>query len=153
MLTCVSSPCSGEGLTSPVCHGCGSARPFRAHFCSKPYRKNIRCWRYLYTYVRMQTHTRSSDKHTRIHTHTLIHIHTRTPKLQKRWQTYEHHACLKDLSHASHSGEIALADSRHLRSTLAAEPFLFAHAVATVAKNKWFHNPLFKTTTSHHYLD
>ena len=34
------------------------------------------------------------------------------------------------------SGEIALAGSRRLRSTLAATPVLFAHAVVTVAKHK-----------------
>ncbi len=40
---------------------------------------------------------------------------------------------LKELSlpRASHSGEIALADSRRLRSTLAAAPVLFAHAIVT----------------------
>ena len=35
------------------------------------------------------------------------------------------------LPRASHSGEIALAGSRRLRSTLAAAPVLFAHAVVT----------------------
>jgi hypothetical protein len=34
------------------------------------------------------------------------------------------------------SGEIALAGSRRLRSTLAAAPVLFAHAVVTKIKNK-----------------
>ncbi len=38
------------------------------------------------------------------------------------------------LPRASHSGEIALAGSRHLRSTLAAAPVLFAHAAITVGK-------------------
>ena len=39
------------------------------------------------------------------------------------------------LPRASHSGEIApAAGSRRLRSTLAAAPFLFAHAVATETK-------------------
>ncbi len=38
----------------------------------------------------------------------------------------------------SHSGEIALAGSRRLRSTLAVAPVLFVHAVATVAKNEKF---------------
>ncbi len=38
------------------------------------------------------------------------------------------------LPRASHSGEIALAGSRRLHSTLAAAPVLFAHAVVTVAK-------------------
>jgi hypothetical protein len=40
---------------------------------------------------------------------------------------------------ACHSGEIALAASSHLRSTLAAAPVFFradAHAVVTVAKSK-----------------
>ncbi len=37
------------------------------------------------------------------------------------------------LPRASHSGEIALAGSRRLRSTLAAAPVLFAHAVVTTA--------------------
>ncbi len=45
------------------------------------------------------------------------------------------------LPRASHSGEIALAGSRRLRSTLAAAPFLFAHAVATVAENKKLQHP------------
>ena len=35
------------------------------------------------------------------------------------------------LPRASHSGEIALAGSSRLRSTLAAAPVLFAHAVVT----------------------
>ncbi len=35
----------------------------------------------------------------------------------------------------SHTGEIALAGSRRMRSMLAAAPVLFAHAVVTVAKN------------------
>ena len=40
------------------------------------------------------------------------------------------------LPRACHSGEIALAGSRHLRSTLAAAPVLFAHAVVPEIKNK-----------------
>ncbi len=36
----------------------------------------------------------------------------------------------------SHSGEIALAGSRHLGSTLAAAPVLFAHVVVTITKNR-----------------
>ena len=40
------------------------------------------------------------------------------------------------LPRASRSGEIALAGSRRLRSTLGAAPVLFAHVVVTVAKNK-----------------
>ena len=40
------------------------------------------------------------------------------------------------LPRVSHSGEIALAGSHRLRATLAAAPVLFAHAVATVAKDK-----------------
>jgi hypothetical protein len=39
------------------------------------------------------------------------------------------------LPRASHFGEIALADSGRLRSTLAAAPVLFAHAAVGVAKN------------------
>ena len=39
------------------------------------------------------------------------------------------------LPRATHSGKIALSGSRHLRSTLAAAPILFAHAALTVAKN------------------
>ena len=38
------------------------------------------------------------------------------------------------LPRACHSGGIALAGSRHLRSTLAAAPVLFAHAVVTEIK-------------------
>ncbi len=48
-------------------------------------------------------------------------------------------ACAKKglaLPCASHSGEIALAGSRRLRSTLAAAPVRFARAVVAVAKNK-----------------
>jgi hypothetical protein len=41
------------------------------------------------------------------------------------------------LPRASHPGEIALSGSRHLRSTLAVAPVLFAHAVVTVAKNPY----------------
>ena len=37
---------------------------------------------------------------------------------------------------ASHSSEIALAGSRRLRSTLAAAPVIFTHAVVTVAETK-----------------
>ncbi len=46
-------------------------------------------------------------------------------------------ACAKALAlpRSSHSGEIALADSHQLSSTLAAAPVLFAHAVVTAAKN------------------
>ncbi len=40
------------------------------------------------------------------------------------------------LPRACHFGEIALAGSRRLRSTLAAAPILFAHAVVTEIKNK-----------------
>jgi hypothetical protein len=40
------------------------------------------------------------------------------------------------LPRACHSGEIALAGSRRLHSTLAAAPVLFAHAVVTEIKNK-----------------
>ena len=40
------------------------------------------------------------------------------------------------LPRASHSGEIALAGSRHLRSTLAAASILSAHVVVTEIKNK-----------------
>ena len=40
------------------------------------------------------------------------------------------------LPRVSHSGEIALAGSHRLHSTLAAVPVLFAHAVATGIKNK-----------------
>ncbi len=40
------------------------------------------------------------------------------------------------LPRSSHYGEITLAGSRHLRSTLAAAPALFAHAVTTAAKNR-----------------
>ncbi len=40
------------------------------------------------------------------------------------------------LPRASHSSEIALSGSRRLRSTLAAAPVLFAHAVVTEAKNR-----------------
>ena len=45
---------------------------------------------------------------------------------------------LKELAlpRAFHSGEIALAGSRRLHSTLAAAPVLFAHAVVTEIKNK-----------------
>jgi hypothetical protein len=39
------------------------------------------------------------------------------------------------LPRACHSGEIALASSRRLRSTFAAAPVLFAHAVVTEIKN------------------
>ena len=38
------------------------------------------------------------------------------------------------LPHANLAGEIALAGSRRLRSTLAATPALFAHDVVTAAK-------------------
>ena len=38
------------------------------------------------------------------------------------------------LRRASHSGEIVLAGSRRLRSTLAAAPVLFAHAAVTETK-------------------
>jgi large subunit ribosomal protein L20 len=41
------------------------------------------------------------------------------------------------LPRASHSSEITLAGSRRLRSTLAAAPVFSAHAVVTVAKNKY----------------
>ena len=43
---------------------------------------------------------------------------------------------LKELAlpRACHSGEIALAGSRRLHSTLAAAPVLFAHDVVTVAE-------------------
>ena len=40
------------------------------------------------------------------------------------------------LPRASRSGEIALASSRRLHSTLAVAPVLFTHAVATEIKNK-----------------
>ena len=40
------------------------------------------------------------------------------------------------LPRACHFGEIALAGSRRLHSTLAAAPVLFAHAVVTEIKNK-----------------
>ena len=40
------------------------------------------------------------------------------------------------LPRASHSGEIALAGSRRLRSMLAAAPVLFTHAVVIVAETK-----------------
>ena len=45
---------------------------------------------------------------------------------------------LKELAlpRESHSGEIALSDSRRLRATLAAMPIRFAQAVATVAKHR-----------------
>ena len=50
--------------------------------------------------------------------------------------------CSKDWrSRASHSGEIALAGSCRLRSTLVAAPVLFAHAVFTLVKSKQFHSP------------
>ena len=39
------------------------------------------------------------------------------------------------LPRASHSGEIALAGSRRLRSTLAAAPVHFVHAAVTVANS------------------
>ncbi len=39
---------------------------------------------------------------------------------------------------ASHSGEIVLAGSRRLRSTLAAAPVLFAHAVLTASVSRIF---------------
>ncbi len=45
------------------------------------------------------------------------------------------------LPRASSSSESALAGSRRLRSTLAAAPVLFAHAVVTARKNKQFLNP------------
>jgi hypothetical protein len=48
-------------------------------------------------------------------------------------------ACAKKevkLPLVSHYGEIALSGSRRLRSTLAAAPVLFAHAVVTVAENR-----------------
>jgi hypothetical protein len=45
------------------------------------------------------------------------------------------------LQRASHSGEIALAGSRHLRSTLAARVF-FAHTVVTLAKTSSFITPI-----------
>ena len=38
------------------------------------------------------------------------------------------------LPRVNHSSEIALSGSRRLRSTLAAAPALFAHAVVTVTK-------------------
>ncbi len=40
------------------------------------------------------------------------------------------------LPRSSHSSEIALAGSRRLRSTLAAAPVCFAHALVTVAQTK-----------------
>ena len=40
------------------------------------------------------------------------------------------------LPRASYSGEIALAGSRGLHSTLVAAPVLFAHAAVTEAKNQ-----------------
>ncbi len=40
------------------------------------------------------------------------------------------------LPRKSHSGEIALAGSHRLRSTLAAAPVLFVHAVITAAKHR-----------------
>jgi hypothetical protein len=45
------------------------------------------------------------------------------------------------LPRASHSGEIALAGSRRLHSTLAAAPVLFAYAVVTEIKNKYNDQP------------
>ncbi len=49
----------------------------------------------------------------------------------------------KDLAlpRTSHSGEIALPGSRRLRSTLAAAPVLFAHAIVTVVENCASANP------------
>ena len=41
----------------------------------------------------------------------------------------------------SHSGEIALAGSRHLLSTLSAASGLFAHAVVTVAIKPYTNHP------------
>jgi hypothetical protein len=43
------------------------------------------------------------------------------------------------LPRANRSGEIALAGSRHLRSTRAAAPVLFAKAVVAVRKTKLFY--------------
>ena len=45
------------------------------------------------------------------------------------------------LPRAHHSGEIALAGSRGLHSTLAAAPVLFAHAAVTVAKQQMVSSP------------
>ena len=94
----------------------------------------------------------SLDPHSASH-HTLpgnfdqtIHTH---PDLHKRTRVKSKHADLGGgcaqaecaharkglvLPRASHSGEIALAGSRRLRSTLAAAPVLFAQAVVIVAK-------------------
>ena len=52
------------------------------------------------------------------------------------------------LPRASHSSEIALADSRRLRSTLAAVSVLFAHAIVTVAKNRTFATPNWRSRNS-----
>ena len=45
-----------------------------------------------------------------------------------------------------HSGEIALAGSHRLLSTLTAAPVLFAHTVVTVAKNDAATSPTYDKT-------
>ncbi len=45
------------------------------------------------------------------------------------------------LPRASHYGEIALAGSRRMHSTLSATPVPSAHAIVTIAKNKQFRQP------------
>jgi hypothetical protein len=50
------------------------------------------------------------------------------------------------LPRLSHSGEIALAGSRRLRSTLTAAPVLFAPAVFPLAKSKLFRRPYYTFT-------
>ncbi len=62
---------------------------------------------------------------------------------EKAWRMHilwwaEYVRALKGLvpPRACHSGEIALAGSRRLRSALAAAPVLFAHAVVTEAENR-----------------
>ncbi len=55
---------------------------------------------------------------------------------------------------ASHSGEIALVGSRHLRATLVAAPVLFAHAAVTVVENGGAHMaPVFRMFKRMHALN
>ncbi len=57
------------------------------------------------------------------------------------------------LPRVSHSAEIALAGSRHLRSTFVAAPVLFAHAVVAVGKNLVVSAPLAHSSHVYHSHD
>ncbi len=86
---------------------------------------------YVHTYIRTYIHTREC-----IH----IHQHAYTLPSQYWLLFYQSSVCAcaqrtGAAASASHSGEIALADSRRLHSTLAAAPVLFAHASATATES------------------